>query len=205
VPNMTPAQEAAYALDFSVSRDELRPEVQAEYDRLLEVRREAAHALKSRVSRDELRPEAQAEYDRLLEVRRVRPPASGSGMTVGAQGTVTIWQGGDMFLTADGHGVTVHERRVAAWAEISRFEDGGGWSSEVGLYWTLVAVLRTGKRVGVAGSGWPASPDTVAAVNRVAERHGIPAGVTGVPMENGKPVVLPGFWTRLLKGLLSSP
>ncbi len=34
VPKMTPAQEAAYALDFNMSRDDLKPEVQAEYDRL---------------------------------------------------------------------------------------------------------------------------------------------------------------------------
>lgn len=36
---MTPEREAAYALDFGVSRDDLKREVQAEYDRQLEVRR----------------------------------------------------------------------------------------------------------------------------------------------------------------------
>ncbi len=36
---MTPEQEAAYALDFGISRDVLKPEVQASYDRQLEVRR----------------------------------------------------------------------------------------------------------------------------------------------------------------------
>jgi hypothetical protein len=32
---MTPVQEAVYALDFGVSRSDLKPEVQAEYDRLV--------------------------------------------------------------------------------------------------------------------------------------------------------------------------
>ena len=36
---MTPEREAAYALDFGVSRDDLKPDVQAEYDRQLKVRR----------------------------------------------------------------------------------------------------------------------------------------------------------------------
>jgi hypothetical protein len=36
---MTPEQEAAYALDFGVSRDDLKPDAQLEYDRQLEIRR----------------------------------------------------------------------------------------------------------------------------------------------------------------------
>ena len=36
---MTPEQEAAYALNYGVSRDVLKPNVQAAYDRQLEVRR----------------------------------------------------------------------------------------------------------------------------------------------------------------------
>jgi hypothetical protein len=52
VPKMTPMQQAAYALDFNVSHDDLKPEVQAAYDRLLEARREAVYALESRLSRD---------------------------------------------------------------------------------------------------------------------------------------------------------
>jgi hypothetical protein len=39
MPRMTPQQEAAYALDFGVSRDDLKPEVQVEYDRQLQQRR----------------------------------------------------------------------------------------------------------------------------------------------------------------------
>jgi hypothetical protein len=36
---LTPEQEAAYALDFGISRDDLKPDVRVEYDRQLEVRR----------------------------------------------------------------------------------------------------------------------------------------------------------------------
>jgi hypothetical protein len=39
VPKMTPVAEAAYAFDSNISRDDLRPEVQAEYDRILQARR----------------------------------------------------------------------------------------------------------------------------------------------------------------------
>jgi hypothetical protein len=37
---MTPEAEAAYALDFGLSRDDLKPDVQAEYDRQAELRRQ---------------------------------------------------------------------------------------------------------------------------------------------------------------------
>ena len=36
---LTPEQEAAYALDFDLPRDSLKPAVQVEYDRQLEIRR----------------------------------------------------------------------------------------------------------------------------------------------------------------------
>ncbi len=39
MPKMTPQQEAAYALDFDVSRGSLPPAAQEAYDRLLEQRR----------------------------------------------------------------------------------------------------------------------------------------------------------------------
>jgi len=41
MPNMTPEQEAAYALEWKMGRDGLSPTVQAEYDRLLQLRRDA--------------------------------------------------------------------------------------------------------------------------------------------------------------------
>jgi hypothetical protein len=36
---LTPEQEAAYALDYDLARDSLKPDVQVEYDRQLEIRR----------------------------------------------------------------------------------------------------------------------------------------------------------------------
>lgn len=38
MPKMTPEQEAAYALDWKLPRDGLRPDVKAAYDRLVEQR-----------------------------------------------------------------------------------------------------------------------------------------------------------------------
>jgi hypothetical protein len=36
---LTPEQEAAYALNYDLARDSLKPDVQVEYDRQLEIRR----------------------------------------------------------------------------------------------------------------------------------------------------------------------
>jgi hypothetical protein len=190
---MTPAAEAGYALDFNVSRDDLKPEVQAEYDRLLQVRQEATHALDFNVSRDDLKPEVQAEYDRISKVAACQP-APKSGMTVdAATGTVTVWERGTAILYSDDHGVTVRKplansRRVA-WAEISRFEDGGGYDSQSGgRFWTLVIVLHTGQKVATRAIAGAPAPETLTAVRRIAELHGIAADVAGVPMRDGRPV-----------------
>src|SRR5215469_2844779 len=190
---MTPAAEAAYALAFNVSRDDLKPEVQAEYDRLLQVRGEAAHALDFNVSRDDLKPEVQAEYDRLLKVRRAHEPVLQSGMTVDdATGAVTVWERGTAVLYGDDHGLTVGKpsaraRRVG-WAEISRFEDGGD-AGEDGAYWTLVIVLHTGQKVATRlRARAPAPEETLTAIRWIADLHGIAADVAGVPIKDGKPV-----------------
>ena len=97
-----------------------------------------------------------------------------------------------MVLSADDHGVTVISQLGTprfAWAEISRFEDGGGYNSERGIYWQLVVLLQTGKKV----KGYPIppapDPETVAAIRRVAERHGIPADLTGFVIKDRKPVI----------------
>jgi hypothetical protein len=108
-------------------------------------------------------------------------------------GTVTLWQGGPKGLYADDHGVTVQSsaRRIRrfAWAEISRFQEGGGYDPQSGGYvWALVVVLHTGQKVS-AISGWYGAdaPEIAAAVREVAERHGIPANLAGVPMKDGRP------------------
>jgi hypothetical protein len=108
-----------------------------------------------------------------------------------------------MVLTADEAGVTVvrqlapglvlkgRPRRVA-WADISRFEDGGGWDSELGselgFSWQLVIVLQTGKMI-KGYHIWSPAPETVAAIRQVAERHGIPADLTGFVIKDRKPVI----------------
>jgi hypothetical protein len=116
-------------------------------------------------------------------------------MAVGdTSGTVTIWERGRRGFYADEHGVTVANsaRRVRrlAWAEISRFQEGGGYDPESGGYiWAVVIVLHTGEKVS-AVNGWYGSDaaDIATAVTQVAERHGIPADVAGVPMKDGRPV-----------------
>jgi hypothetical protein len=80
-----------------------------------------------------------------------------------------------------------------AWAEISRFADGGGQADAQnggGYYWVLLIVLHTGREVPVdcttTGERGP-TPGTIAAIRQAAERYGIPADLAGIPMENGKP------------------
>src|SRR5215470_681683 len=106
-----------------------------------------------------------------------------------APGTVTIYsRGGYLRLSADDHGVTVYNpgsrtRRVA-WAEISCFADGAHFSK--GSYsWALDIVLHTGGKV----TAWifSPSPETLAAIRQVAARYGIPADVTGILSNNGRP------------------
>src|SRR5215469_15249413 len=109
-------------------------------------------------------------------------------------GTVTIWRSGLKGLYADDHGVTVRAcacrvRRIA-WAEIDRLEEGGGYDNQNGRYvWGLVVVRRTGLKVS-AINGWHGSdaPAIATAVRQVAEPHGIPADLAGVPMRDGRPV-----------------
>jgi hypothetical protein len=110
-----------------------------------------------------------------------------------SSGTGTIWERGHRGLYADDHGVTVQSsaRRIRrfAWAEISRFQDGGGYDSQSnGYVWALVIVLHTGQKVSAISGWWGAYAAEIAgAIRAVAERHGIPADVAGVPMKAGRP------------------
>jgi hypothetical protein len=112
-----------------------------------------------------------------------------------APGTVTICKGQGLFLRADDAGVVLRNhyfgraRRIRiAWGEISRFEDGGGYDSQRGCdLWQLVIVLRTGKQVPVHCSALEPVGEVVAAVREVAQPHGIPADLAGVPVKNGRP------------------
>jgi hypothetical protein len=113
-----------------------------------------------------------------------------------ALGTVTICKANGMFLRADAAGLLVRNvpggpiRRIA-WTEISRFADGrvtDGKGDVTG--WQLVIVLRTGKQVGVASSRIGRPGEVVAAVRQVAQAHGVPADMAGVPVtKDGRPAV----------------
>src|SRR5215472_1932730 len=108
-------------------------------------------------------------------------------------GAVTLWKGGRRGLYADDHGLTVQYSarriRTIAWPEISGFEETGGYDSQSGGYlWGLSILLHNREKVG-AIIGWhgPHAPEIAAAVGQVAERHGIPANLAGVPMRSGQP------------------
>lgn len=48
MPKMTPAQEAAYAIDYNLAREDLSPAVQLEYDRLIKERAQARTGVSSK-------------------------------------------------------------------------------------------------------------------------------------------------------------
>ena len=106
-------------------------------------------------------------------------------------GSVTICSRGRSGLFADDLGVTVRGLRGArryAWSDISHFADGIKGADGGGHLWVLDIVLRTGRTRRVpCTAAVTAAPQTLAAVRQVAERHGIPADLTGVPMKNGRP------------------
>jgi hypothetical protein len=111
---------------------------------------------------------------------------------------LTIGKGQGAFLRADDQGVLMRNvpwgrvRRIA-WTEISQFTD-GKQVKEGTAYWLLVIVLHTGKRVvPLATHQWFRQPDeTVKVIRELAERHGIPADLTGLPPKSK------GFWRNLL-------
>jgi hypothetical protein len=105
-------------------------------------------------------------------------------------GCVTIGKGQGAFLRADDQGLLIRHvpwgrvRRIG-WTEISHFTD-GKQVKEGTAYWLLVIVLHTGKRVvPVATHQWFRQPaETVKDIRELAERHGIPADLTGLPPES---------------------
>jgi Protein of unknown function (DUF2510) len=108
---------------------------------------------------------------------------------------VTICERGRAGLYADDLGVTVRQSASStsrfAWGEIDRFADGRQLING-GYCWVLVIVSRAGRRVRVGCTLRPgeADPRTLEAIRQVADRHDIPADLTGVPMtDDGQPVV----------------
>jgi uncharacterized protein DUF2510 len=109
-----------------------------------------------------------------------------------ASGIVTICKRGRTGLYADDHGVTVcnslSRARRLAWAEIRCFTDGSTGKDQGHYRWVLHIVLRTGQRIPVTCAEGSATPEMLAGVRQVAERHGIPADLAGVPAKKGRPV-----------------
>lgn len=100
---------------------------------------------------------------------------------------LTIGKGQGAFLRADDQGLLMRNvpwgriRRIA-WTEISQFTDGKQVKQGT-EYWLLVIVLHTGKRaVPLATHPWFRQPsETIGVIRELAERHGIPADLTGLP------------------------
>jgi Protein of unknown function (DUF2510) len=114
--------------------------------------------------------------------------------TKDAQGAVTICERGRAGLYADDLGVTVRRSSSSAtrfrWAQIDRFAD-GRQLTHGGYCWVLVIVLHSGRRIPVSCTQrmGEADPETLTAIRQVADRHEIPADLTGVPMtDDGRPV-----------------
>jgi hypothetical protein len=129
-----------------------------------------------------------AGLPRLFDRRRARAAAE-----LDASGIVTICKGQGLFLRADDAGVVLRNHYVGrarririAWAEISHFAD-GRYTKEGFTGWMLVIVLRTGKQVPVHCSALGPPGEVVAAVQKAAQPHGIPADLAGVPTKDGKP------------------
>jgi hypothetical protein len=106
-------------------------------------------------------------------------------------GAVTVCKSRRGGLYADDLGVTVRNSASRAerfaWAEISRFAEGSAYDPQSGgLFWFLVIVLHTGRKVRVGlMQGCAPTPETLTAIRQVADRYAIPADVTGVRLEPG--------------------
>jgi len=106
-----------------------------------------------------------------------------------ASGAVTIWDNGFVSMRADDLGVTVGRHDIPdggkrfLWSEISRFAD-GHYSTEEGTIWRLVLVLHSGREVSYR---WEPTDELLTNVRQVAERYGIAAELSGIPMSGGRP------------------
>src|SRR5258708_7311012 len=163
---MTPEQEAAYALDFGVSRDDLKPDVQREYDRQLEVRRsqgrhtgpdaifpslgvqvrgEAVETYAAPLGARELGRLAGAEA-RLTDGSQAWSPGRAMFMPVGLAGLATKTKAAAFVIFADG---TYHETPLndnaavrAAQAEAVKFNLMAGTRASPAQQEDVAAILR---------------------------------------------------------------
>lgn len=112
---MTPEQEAGYALDYGVSRDDLKPAVQAEYDRQLEVRRSQSRP----AGPDAIFPSLGVQVRRETVEAYAAPPGTGAlGPLAGAEARLTdgsqAWSPGRaMFLPVGLAGLATKTKAAA--------------------------------------------------------------------------------------------
>jgi hypothetical protein len=112
-------------------------------------------------------------------------------------GTIKIADGGwQEWLRLDDDGITVRnfaQTYRIGWHEVRRFKD--GWEpGRRGRHWWALCIVLHDERViiadGTSSLKTAACPETLAAIRQAAERHGVPAELTGMP-----PAAEPGVVT----------
>jgi hypothetical protein len=137
-----------------------------------------------------------------LEVMKNSPTVLPSGHVpaalayLAAAAAVSIWgcwRGWRMGLRLEDHGVTVrnffHSHRFG-WHEVSRFADGSVHGGEAGRLWAVSVVLCDGRVITASATSRgkrDARPRTLTAIRQAAERHAIPAPLTGTAMKPQSP------------------
>ena len=109
---------------------------------------------------------------------------------------VSIWgcsRGWRIGLRLGDDGLTVrnyrHTYRIG-WPEVRRFADGSVYGGGDGRFWALSIVLRDGRVVtasGTARGNRDARPETLTAIRQAAERHAVPAELTGTAAKQRLP------------------
>jgi Bacterial PH domain len=105
------------------------------------------------------------------------------------RGGVLIWgfaRAWRVALRIDEHGLTIRNHlrtHRVSWPEVRCLSDHMLDPARGPQLWALCVVLRDGRRVTAEGTGMrvPVQAGTLAAIRQAAERHGIPADLTGSP------------------------
>jgi hypothetical protein len=110
--------------------------------------------------------------------------------------TITIADGGwREWLRLDDDGLTVRnfvQTYRIGWHEVRRFEDGWEPGRRGRHWWALRIVLHDGRVIiadGTSSLKTAACPETLAAIRQAAERHAVPAQLTGMPPATGPGVI----------------
>jgi Protein of unknown function (DUF2510) len=129
-------------------------------------------------------------FPALLSRRHV--PAAAAYLVIAA--AVSIWgcsRGWRIGLRLGDDGLTVrnlrHSYRIG-WPEVRCFADGSVNSGNAGRLWALGIVLRDGRVVTASGTARgkrDARPETLTAIRQAAERHAVPAELTGTATKRG--------------------